>query len=642
MLQTLIKLGRQAGLSLGEWDDILHKPKFPTQTKKGDKITNYIAPLIFNLDEGISSLGKLIPYDEEKSPERFFNVKIQGGNNKAIYTCVETKGFEQLRKSFFGIPDKNGNPSVQGQFTEAIDKGFPDLQTTPLYEVLQALFQHRDAFESSYLSEKGSADPRKIIEALSLQPNEQVVLLVVGVIWAAKGWDEPVYFRDIDGYKSFLKRKFLDDNSLSSDEKQDPRLCYATGELRENVREPESIVRYNLNKMFVTTTINYANNFDGGNFSRNYQIDRETLTDLERGSQKLLNEYKTKIAGIDHCIIPQLLHSNSAPIENTLDKLSRQSDLLFQYKIYEEIVAEITDEVDEEPYWINFLGFESDGNFFKTINIIKDVSRTHFERLIRQFRIVNEVFKSLEGVNWGNVMSVGDGNVLEFNMFTAYSIIPVRKDKEKKNLALVLFKQLLEKRPIEREKLFGYFRELILCHRFARYSGYTNIRKNSIFDFAIRDAVFQYLALFQVLKPFKLIHDMEQTDNPIPEAVVPSEQSSESQKKMEVFFTKMDYNDSQKALFYLGRVLSTVARKQYEKGYTSKPVLNKLNYNGMNKDDILKLKKDLSEKTQQYSLHTFTEPAFSRFTELFNYNKWSMKPNEALFFILSGYSFYSK
>ena len=525
---------------------------------------------------------------------------------------------------------------------EAIDKDFPDLAETELYETLQAMFALRSGFEEEYLSEKGEADAKQLPNQWGLNPTEQIALIVVGVIWSKKGWNRPTYFRDIEGYKDFLRAKFIGESSTTEKEEVSPKICYASGEQSDSVQELGISDRYNLNKMFVTTTINYANAFNNKAFSKNYQVDKEIQNYLERGSKLLLEKYKTRIAGVDHCIIPQLFNQDETDIEESLGKIAQKSDLLFQYKKYHEIVSDVEYESDRNPYWITFLGFESDGNFFKTINIIKDVSRTHFERLILKFSEVHRQFKDVESINWENVMSAGKDKPLEFNLYTVYTLIPLRKDKEKKNVALALFKQILEKRPIEQEKLFGHFKDLILCHKFERYASYTNIYGNIPFDFAIRNAVFQYLALFQALKQLNLIKNMEEVVDQAPEQVETLIELSEYQKKVEAFFDKMLYNDSQKALFYLGRVLNTVAYEQYRKGYESKPVLNKLNYNGMDKDDITRLRRDLAEKTQQFKLHRFTEPLFNRFTPLFNYNNWSVRPDEALFFILSGYSFNSK
>lgn len=657
MLQTQIRIGQQLSQGRGDWDDILDAPKIETETKKGDPITNYVIPLIFNLDEGRVDFGSLHEYDPDESPGRYFNIKIQGGNNKAVYTCVEWKKLEQLRKAFFGIIDKKGTEPNRGQFADAIETGFADLQTTPLYETLNEIFKLRPEFERRFAllentkltdtekDELAEAD-RQFLKAVSIKPSERIVLVVARVIWSEKGYTKPTLFSQIDGYRAFVKRKFIGEDTTTSEGEPVERLCYATGERSLDVGELDISARYSLNKMFVTTTVNYASNWENGAFQKNYQVDKQTQMYLERGSKYLLEKYKTRIAGIDHCIIPQLLSRDEADIETTLRSLSRKSDLLFQFNTYQEIVGDVDVETTN-PYWITFLGFESDGNFFKTINVIKDVSRTHFEQLITAFRRLNNEWKSAPGVNWASIMSMGkEQNPLEFNLFTVYTLIPVRKDKEKKNEALNLFKQVLEKRPVEREKLFGYFNELILCHYYGRYAGYTNIRENTEFDFAVRNAVFQYLAFIQILNQFNLINPMEENQPDDFEEITldaaPEEQAlPEYQQKVEEFFVRMNYKPEHKALFYLGRVLNTVAQTQYKKEHKTKPVLKKLNYNGMDRDDIRRLHRDLVEKTQQYSIHRYTESTLSRFMMLFNHENWTMKPDEALFFILSGYSFFA-
>ena len=656
MLQTQIRIGKQLSQGRGDWDDILDAPKIEMEVK-GKAITNYVVPLIFNLDEQRVDFGSLLEYDPDESPGRYFNIKIQGGNNKAVYTCVEWKKLEQLRKAFFGIVDKKGTEPDRGQFADAIETGFADLQATPLYETLNEIFKLRPEFERRLAllentkltdAEKDAVteEDKQFLKAVVMRPSERLVLVVAQVIWSEKGYTKPTLFSQIESYQTFVRRKFIGEDTAIPEGEPVERLCYATGQHSVEVGELDISARYSLNKMFVTTTVNYASNWENGAFQKNYQVDKQTQMYLERGSKYLLEKYKTRIAGIDHCIIPQLLSRDKADIETTLRSLSRKSDLLFQFNTYQEIVGDIEVETNN-PYWITFLGFESDGNFFKTINIIKDVSRTHFEQLITAFRRLNIEWKAIPGVNWASIMSMGkEQTPLEFNLFTVYTLIPVRKDKEKKNEALNLFKQVLEKRPVEREKLFGYFKELILCHYYGRYAGYTNIRENTEFDFAVRNTVFQYLAFIQILNQFNLINPMEENQPDDLEEITldaaPEEQVlPEYQQKVEEFFVRMNYKPEHKALFYLGRVLNTVAQTQYKKEHKTKPVLKKLNYNGMDRDDIRRLHRDLVEKTQQYSIHRYTESTLSRFMMLFNHENWTMKPDEALFFILSGYSFFA-
>jgi CRISPR-associated protein Csh1 len=104
----------------------------------------------------------------------------------------------------------------------------------------------------------------------------------------------------------------------------------------------------------------------------------------------------------------------------------------------------------------------------------------------------------------------------------------------------------------------------------------------------------------------------------------------------------MNFISYQKALFYLGRMLSSVAYIQKDKKRT---VLDKLNFNGMDKTDILRLRNALIEKAKQYDEVDKVIFNDARFNENFNFNNWldennkTVNPSEALFFILTGYSF---
>ena len=107
MLNTLIKLGSQLSHNRGEWDDIIDYPNIQQEKEKNIKL--YIAELVFDLDNQDIYINPLLKeYDEEKSCLEYKNIKIQGGNNKAIYACVEAGKLEQIRKSFFGIIDSKG------------------------------------------------------------------------------------------------------------------------------------------------------------------------------------------------------------------------------------------------------------------------------------------------------------------------------------------------------------------------------------------------------------------------------------------------------------------------------------------------------------------------------------------------------
>jgi CRISPR-associated protein Csh1 len=471
---------------------------------------------------------------------------------------------------------------------------------------------------------------KNILDSVDLGRNENIVLVYAAVKSEEVGFPEPLPIAYLDDYESFLSKKFLERNIKTT--KMKNRLCYASGEFKDDVTGLDLSARYSLNKMFVTETKNYASLFDKKSFPLNYQVSLEYQEQLDLASEYLLSNYKTAIADVDHVIIPQFIHEENLDIGLMLNKLKAKSDLLFSFQALDELSKDIGIEADE-IYWINFLAFESDGNYFKTLELIKDVSNFHFQDVIKTFNEIDWEFKKLSNiVNW-EAAKKNYGKIGKFNLNTVYGLIPIRKDKEKKNIALQLFKTILEQRKIEREQLFQFFSELMLCHYYERYESYTNVRQygKDYFGLAIRDNVFKYLAFIQVLKKLNLI-DMEQERKTVPA----KEGVNNFDQKIDAFFKRMDFNDRQKAMFFLGRMLNAVAYLQKEK---KKTVIDKINYNGMDRDDIVRLRVDLFEKAKQYGKSEKVKFTDSHFGQYFNFERWIMNPQEAVFFILTGYSF---
>ena len=635
MIQTLIKLGSQLSHNRGEWDDVIDYPNIQKETGKDLKF--YVAEIVFDLDnQDIFVNPSLREYDAERSCLQYKNIKIQGGNNKAIYACVESGKLEQIRKAFFGIIDSKGNIPTIGQFQEAINKDFPQFSTSVLGTLLPQLFELRNVFEEKFTIEK-AIDEKLIATMIALPPFSKIVLYYTSVISSNLGFTKPTPIAEINGFQEFMKTKFLEKGKLKNAKVSKDKMCYATGLLKNDVSEVNFSPRYNLNYMFVKTTKNYVSFFSDKNFTLNYQVSTNHQLLLNRASKYILDNLNIEIAGINHCIIPQFLNKDDVDIPYITKGIFQKTELLFNIDSLDKLATGADAETNDSPFWITYLAFECNGNFFKTINEIKDVSKFHFYEIIGAFKKVNTFFKDdlKNAVDWLSVMT-DYGQQHNFNLASIYSIIPLRKDKEKKNDVLALFKLIFEDRKIDSNKLYKHFCDLVLCHRFKRYEAFKNVKKyeDKYFDFAIRDSVFKYFALIQTLKQLNLLQNMEENETIIEES--PETGTNEYQKKIDSFFNKMSYSADQKAMFYLGKMLSSVAYIQKDK---NKNVLEKVNFSGMDKTDILRLRNSLIEKAKQYNEVSKVIFSDAEFSAYFNFNDWKMKPEESVFFLLSGYSF---
>ncbi|HRP33515.1 MAG TPA: TM1802 family CRISPR-associated protein [Agriterribacter sp.] len=635
MLQTLLKIGEWQSRGKSKWDRFLDLPKVENEDKKGNRITNYTLPIIFDLDirEVIIEKKNLEEYDEKKILKTI-PIKIKGGNNKAVYTAVPSGKLGQIYKTFFG---KEGAATKTGELEEAILKLNSELLTDDLKSLLDQILLLREKFLAKTIPEgKDNVDSKTIEQLLELNNHEKLVFIVVRIKADEFGFTTPTLFSGVPAYRTFLEQAYFGNEELTEKKGEiAPKLCYASGKPEEGVEGLSLTNRYSLNKMFVTETKNYASVFDKNRFNINYQVSTKNQKYLDYASDYLLNGgYKVKIANIDHVIIPQFRYNSNVDLEMALVGLQRKSNLLFNLKKFDAFAKNMQDwlEDDKEIFWINFFAFESDGNFFKSTEVIKDVSSFYFNKLLTAFYEINKQFQGSPFVKWDTVM-MDYGEPRDFNFNSLYQIIPLRKDKEKKNRALDLFKTILENRKVDKSILYDYFAELVLCHYYERYNSYTNVRKygKDYFYFAVRDSVFKYLAFFQLLKKLKLINMEESKETP--------ENGNKYGQLENDFFNKMNFNQEQRAMFYLGRMLNSVEYLQQGK---NKTVIQKVNFNGMDKDSIQRLRIDLIEKAKQYSAIDKVIFSDQKFGKEFNFNNWTLNPQESIFFMLTGYSFGAK
>ena len=357
MLDTLIKIGKWQASKMKPIERVLYKPKL------NDKKTYYVLNLVFDLDEHRIYTEIHKKFDIDKDPVDFLLLKTLPGNNKAIYASVEKRKIDKLIKSFFGKIDIAPlNNVIHGELyikAKEIDTNDNFL------ELLDEITKLKDVLIDIIANEKGDSklEVKKLINNVSLNKGEDIAAIISVIKSEKYGFINPSPISKIEGYV-----KFVTDNFLSEDTQENNvgKLCYASGEIKNDVDELKLETRYSLNKMFVTETKNYASSFDKKNFTKNYQISKINQTYLDIASTHLLNNYKISIAGIPHVMIPAFLTNTKIDFDFALDKINRQSDYLFSYNAIKKIETDITDEINDEIYWLNFLSIDSDGNYFKS------------------------------------------------------------------------------------------------------------------------------------------------------------------------------------------------------------------------------------------------------------------------------------
>src|SRR5690554_1899059 len=161
MLDTLLKIGEWQSQGKSKWDRFLDYPKVETVDNKGNSITNYTLPIIFDLDNQkvIIDSENLEKYDEKKIIQSI-PLKVKGGRNKAVYTSVLAIKLVQVYKTFFGA--ELNNEIKSGELLEVITRDYPEL-LKELKVLLENIFTLKDKFiELTTIPERKNVDIRTV------------------------------------------------------------------------------------------------------------------------------------------------------------------------------------------------------------------------------------------------------------------------------------------------------------------------------------------------------------------------------------------------------------------------------------------------------------------------------------------------
>lgn len=622
MLNLLYKFGLKLEQS-EDLDKILIDPP-----KEEKDVKYYNVGILIDLDENKVILDPqyLSEYDGVNSIKKFLATKSIIGNQRKFYLTVDGKGYGKLVGTLHN--DKSAcdlkirllqhndlfKERLIFKVAELIEENFEQFNYENLYNPVlvkeQVLEFNKDVFI------KG------IQQLLGLKSKNSVMLYYLLIKAEKLGINEPTLAASIDGYTDLVKRELLPQESDESG------FCYVAGKDEPNLLAGGDFSANDLSKIFITDKINYASYFQKENFGINYSLSKKSKEIVEFASNFLIKNLKINIAGTPHILIPEFPYGFDKDLIYEVEEFKKINDIAFNSKEFEYAVNYFKEanELEENIFWFNYFGFEADKASFKLVNRIKDVNSAKLLNISKLF--IDNSIKIL-----------GKAPKYTYNFRTIYNIIPIKSPDTSKNPALDLIDAILENKIIDIQNIYAHFKELALYYFLDRkkikgcYKNVYPYSETKYFDFFIKDAINNYLILIKTLLDLNQL-----TNHNFMEGKMEEKPTNTYSAKEEELFAQHGYTDLQKAMFYLGRMVSIIGYAQFTKGHEQKPILQKINFNGMGLREIVKLRSELYEKARQYKEDlSFLD---GKFAKLFNYNNWNLPANEALFFLLNGYSFY--
>ncbi len=104
---------------------------------------------------------------------------------------------------------------------------------------------------------------------------------------------------------------------------------------------------------------------------------------------------------------------------------------------------------------------------------------------------------------------------------------------------------------------------------------------------------------------------------------------------------EMNYSEPALALFVLGLLIAEVGNQQSRERDGKKPILNKVNFNGMDKARIIRLSNEIVKKLREYKVLKYNEGLYQVHKNLLEKTlvNWNLNKQNALFYLLSGYAY---
>ncbi len=418
------------------------------------------------------------------------------------------------------------------------------------------------------------------------------------------------------------------------------RVCYVCQQMKPDVKSDYTtkFSRTGINKVFTTKTKNSAR-FKGGRFIYDdaYSICPDCYQHLFAGEALIESRLKGFIARESAFFLPEGIFE---PFDyDSIGRIKDDLDFAFQCKEAKAWLESVEADTAwmRNPYFvIHMVVYRTDGNSVTILETIEDVPALQIMRIMKTLEQTSRRLKPfLPGMSLGHV----------------YRMIPVRETKKGQvdiGRVLSLYKALFSGHRIRSETLFGYASEALdkgmrqLSKE--RMDNYRNMGLQLYHpdkaDFFIQSIVMQYLAFIQAVQLLGILDKPVFTSNCDTEAR--EMQAHCSLEAMESFLEREGFIPEARALFYLGSLIHRVGFIQYKKDHKSKPVLKKIQFQGMSTSEVYRLYYDVLDKLRQYDLFDWYSDmlleGFHRHRRTLE-KEWPLSEQANVFYIMSGYAY---
>ncbi|WP_368491082.1 TIGR02556 family CRISPR-associated protein [Clostridium sp. BJN0013] len=388
-------------------------------------------------------------------------------------------------------------------------------------------------------------------------------------------------------------------------------------------------------KFYTTNQVIFSSNLSRKNYSKNMILCQNCLNKLLAGESYIKNNLSTNLAGFSVYLVPHFVYGEPLSKEE-LDYISENIQNSFNtvksFKSIEEMRTNARNSIlsrDEKSFYLlNLIFYKSAQASTKVQKLIKDVDPSIFDEINYNSTRTYELAKSILSNKWKTGMNLG----------SIYYLIPVKivngEPKQYKSL-LSLYDALFTRRNIQKSTIIENVIKAVNVIYFEKEGFNINSKYNSIYSTVLNgNLCIEFMRYMGCMK----------------EEMAMDTEDLKLKDHIKNYIENMKYNEQETAMFLLGYLIGEIGNAQYRRLHknsgenntdSKKPILNKLNYSGIDKNKIIRLTTEVFGKMNQEKIRHYNEVIFNELKRLLDMNikKWKMNKHENLFYVLSGYSY---
>jgi len=419
-----------------------------------------------------------------------------------------------------------------------------------------------------------------------------------------------------------------------------PGTCMICGKEKEKV-SATAFKRLEFFKPYITDKVGFASGVSESGFVYNFLICEECFRSFLVVENYLPQNLNLRVGTLNFLLLPTFVLLSGSPtwreaFLQLLSRLTRKTRALTDLSALIEGEKELgrtmeelfEEEGVEDQILLNFLFYQKMQGEFRILGLIEDVTPSRISRLLRRSNQLSYEGRRLLG---------GEVKDWWIDLTRLYYLLPLReRDRAEHKKLLYLYQGLLRGEPIEYSFLVKESLGLVHLYLTGRFEGTNQRRVNSgDEEWALATKLLQFGFFLKLLREEGILRGVRDLPSTGQDVMV--------DQKMRDYLQFMGYSEPQAALFIMGYLLNEVGKGQYSSGHKSKPVLDKINCQGMNWSRVLSLANQLFEKLRQYDrFGSHNEALYAemkRLLDLYRDSKWPLGPEENVFYILSGYAY---